>query len=282
MTERRAAFRRCTALLAACLSAVFSAHPAAAERLDLSGYVETFTEEFKTLDLSAWGPGTRWIAHTPWHGDFGDATFIDPVPFGPFSLTPDGLRITATKRPDGRWVSGLICSMDRDGPGQKGFAQKYGYFEMRAKLPEGPGTWPAFWLIGVDKAKSSAEIDVVEFYGHDPRFFHAVEHIWVDGKDRYGRDRMMEVTPHLLSADYNTFGVRITPDTTTFFLNRESFWVTPTPPEYKQPMYVLANLALGGGWPVKDLHSPAFMDISAIRVFQSKAALQSDPTHAGP
>ena len=35
--------------------------------------------------MSAWGPGTRWIAHTPWHGDFGDAAFSDPLPGFPFA-----------------------------------------------------------------------------------------------------------------------------------------------------------------------------------------------------
>lgn len=271
----------CARLFAALAVGMIAAGPTRAEHLDLSGYVQTFGDEFRTLDISAWGPGTRWIAHTPWHGDFGDAVFSDPGPDGPFTATPDGLRITAARTSDGRWVSGLICSMDRDGPGQRGFAQKYGYFEMTARLPEGKGTWPAFWLIGTDKRTSSAEIDVVEFYGHDPRYFHAVQHIWVGGKDRYARDKMQEVKPHLLSDRDNSFGVRITPDTTTFFLNRESFWATPTPPEYRQPMYLLANLALGGGWPV-DLAAPVHLDIAAIRVFQSKALAAPEGDHAGP
>lgn len=256
--------------------------PIRAETLDLADYTPTFVDEFKTLDISAWGPGTRWIAHTPWHGDFGDAAFADPGPGGPFSLTPEGLRITAARTSEGRWVSGLICSMDRDGPGQHGFAQRYGYFEMTARFPEGSGTWPAFWLVGTDKSKASAEIDVVEFYGGFPQYFHSVQHIWVDGKDRYGRDKKIEVPPHLLSERYNTFGVRITPETTTFFLNRQSIWSTPTPPEYRQPMYLLANLALGGGWPIGDLKPPVWLDIAAIRVFQSKRLSEAGGDHAGP
>jgi hypothetical protein len=34
-------------------------------RLDLSNYKMTFDESFDTLDVSSWGPRTRWIAHTP-------------------------------------------------------------------------------------------------------------------------------------------------------------------------------------------------------------------------
>ncbi|MDX7950400.1 glycoside hydrolase family 16 protein [Lichenihabitans sp. Uapishka_5] len=272
---------RSVLLILAGLSSVLGAALAHGETLDLSEYAPTFTEEFKTLDISARGPNTRWIAHTPWNGDFGDAAFADPGPGGPFSLTPEGLRIAAARTADGRWVSGLICSMDRDGPGQQGFAQRYGYFEMTAKLPEGSGTWPAFWLVGTDKRLASAEIDIIEFYGGFPQYYHAVQHIWVDGKDRYGRDKRVEVPPHLLSDRFNSFGVRITPDTTTFFLNRNSVWSTPTAPEYRQPLYVLANLALGGGWPMADLQPPVIMQIAAIRVFQSKALLPG-ADHAGP
>ena len=277
----------CRSRAAGCLSLLLVACAGAgsrvsAETLDLSNYVETFSDEFKTLDISAWGPGTRWIAHTPWHGDFGEAAFTDPGPGGPFTRTPEGLRITAARTAEGGWVSGLICSMDRDGPGQRGFAQRYGYFEMTARLPEGSGTWPAFWLVGTDKSTSSAEIDVIEFYGGFPQYFHSVEHIWVDGRDRYGRDHKAEVPPHLLSQRFNSFGVRITPEVTTFFLNRVSYWSTPTPPEYRQPMYVLANLALGGGWPMADLKAPVTMDIAAIRVFQSKDLVRAGGEHAGP
>jgi len=43
------------------------------DRLDLSKYVLTFSDEFDYLSVSADRPGTRWTAHTPYGGDFGDA-----------------------------------------------------------------------------------------------------------------------------------------------------------------------------------------------------------------
>ena len=283
MTGRQAVacVSRAFVLLAALVGLAAPLHAMGA-KLDLSTFVETFSDEFKTLDISSRGPGTRWIAHTPWNGDFGDAAFGDPRPGGPFSQTPDGLRITATKSPNGHWISGLICSMDRDGPGQQGFAQRYGYFEMKAKLPDGPGTWPAFWLVGTDKSRSSAEIDVIEYYGQFPQYFHAVQHIWVDGKDHYAKDRKFEVPEHSLMDHFNTFGVLILPDHMSFYLNREEIWSTPTPDEYRQPMYVLANFALGGGWPTAGLQSPVSMDIAWIRVFQDKSLADEAAVHVKP
>lgn len=47
------------------------------------------------------------------------------------------------------------------------FAQKYGCFQVRAKLPYGKGYWPAFWLFGHD-GNHRPEIDVFETYAGGP------------------------------------------------------------------------------------------------------------------
>src|SRR5262245_39523181 len=106
-----------------------------AATIDLSGYTLTFDEAFDSLDVSSRGPGTRWIAHTPWNGDFGDAKFADPGPDFPFTVSDGVLRIEARKRGGDRWQSGLLASVDTQ---DTGFLQSLGYFEMRAKFPAGP------------------------------------------------------------------------------------------------------------------------------------------------
>jgi beta-glucanase (GH16 family) len=264
-------------ICAFCFAVLFvlrSLGPASSGSLDLSHYRLTFDERFTSLNISAssssWNANTRWIAHTPWNGDFGDAVFDNPGPDGPFSLTASGLRITARKDASGRWHSGLVCSVDRDGAGQRGFAQQFGYFEMKAKLPSGPGVWPAFWLVGVNKKSGSSEIDVLEYYGVGPEYYHNVVHLFKDGKDLLSKDNKVKVPRESLTDRYNTFGVLIESDKTTFYLNRNEVWQIDTPPEYHQPMYVLANLALGGGWPI-EFTSPVAMDIAYIKVFQAKS-----------
>lgn len=39
---------------------------------------------------------------------------------------------------------------------------QYGRFEARMKLPETPGTWPAFWLVNDDQWPDFGEIDVID------------------------------------------------------------------------------------------------------------------------
>jgi hypothetical protein len=258
---------RCAAGIA-CLAVLTFAQAAYSQQLDLSRFVLTFDENFESLDISAAGPNARWTAHTPWHGDFGDAVFDNPGPDGPFKVTPQGLQIVARKDASGRWHSGLICSVDKDGRGQHGFSQQFGYFEMKAKLPAGPGVWPAFWLIGVDKKESASEIDVIEYYGAFPEYYHNVVHLFKDGKDLLAKDNLVRIPRNSLVDRYNTYGVLVDPENTTFYLNRSKVWQIATPPQYHQPMYILANLALGGGWPINRLASPAVMEIAYIRVFQ--------------
>ncbi|RYE47094.1 MAG: glycoside hydrolase family 16 protein, partial [Hyphomicrobiales bacterium] len=92
--------------------------------VDLSKFERTFSEDFDTLDVSAWGEGvngSRWIAHTPWAGDFGDAKFTDPQPDFPFTLHDGILRIEARKDETGQWRSGLLASTNPKG---QGFSQQ--------------------------------------------------------------------------------------------------------------------------------------------------------------
>jgi beta-glucanase (GH16 family) len=239
--------------------------------LDISQYTLTFEDAFSSLSVAGKpGSGARWYAHTPWAGDFGEARFIDPTPDGPFVTGAGGLSIVARKTADGRWTSGLISSRDRDGPDGRGFSQAFGYFEMKAKLPEGKGLWPAFWLIGVDKSHSAAEIDVMEDYGAFPGYYHSVAHIWRGEKNSWAQDFLIPVPPGSLYSQFNLFGVSIESHLTRFYLNRHIVAAMTTPPEYRQPFYILANLALGGASHPDALPSPQSMQIAYIRAYRRR------------
>jgi len=232
--------------------------------LDLRGLKLTFDEEFTTLDVSSHGP-SRWTAHTWWNGDFGDAGFTDPGRGFPFSVSGGILTITAFRNSSG-WSSGLLSSID---PRGRGFAQQYGYFEMRAKLPKGPGVWPAFWLVSTGARRDVVEVDIMEYYGHATDRYESTVHVWKgDGSDN---DKSLQsvnmVTPGALTTDYHLYGAAVTPDAIGFYLDRRLVRLMPTPPEHHRPLGILVNLALGGGWPSGETHSPSKMLVDYIRVY---------------
>jgi beta-glucanase (GH16 family) len=242
---------------------------AAPTRIDLSQYQIAFDDEFDRLDVSAYGPGTRWIAHTPWYGDFGDAEFANPQPDFPFTVKEGVLRIEARKDGGGKWHSGLLSSTD---PSGAGFSQQYGYFEIRAKLPPGSGLWPGFWLIGNKAPGGSAEVDILEYLGHDPEKYEATVHVWPrDGiGEYYEAKNVVKVAPGSLVEEFHTYGAAINPDWIVFYMDREEMARTPTPPQHKQPLFILISLALGSGWPIDKTPNPSWMDVDYVRAYARK------------
>ncbi|ASR09380.1 family 16 glycosylhydrolase [Rhizobium leguminosarum bv. viciae] len=247
----------------------------AQEPLNIDAYQLTFEESFDSLDVSAWGEKTsRWIAHTPWNGDFGDARFTDPAPGFPFTTDQGILKIEARKEADGTWRSGLLSSVNPKG---EGFSQQFGYFEARMKLPPGKGVWPAFWLIGLDRSKYTAEIDVLEYYGRAPYEFSMGFHIWrqSQGGQNSTGGYWQKVQDGILNSEYHTYGVDIQADKTSFYFDRKFIWSFDTPKEFHMPFYPLVNLALGSGWPIDETPNPSILLVDYIHVYQRK------PTDAG-
>ncbi len=234
--------------------------------LDISAYEITFEDEFDDLDVSGRRCDSRWIAHTPWNGDFGAAQFVDPSRGFPF-VTKDGvLRIEARKEAGHGWFAGLLSSWNTCG---EGFAQQYGYFEIRTQLPDGPGFWPAFWLIGVDREEFAAEIDIFEYHTIRPRNLEVTVHVHAleRGARQYKDYHLERVEPGSLSKGFNTYGVDVQEDEMIFYLNRKEIWRSPTLPEFQQPLYILFNLAMDGGEITDNTPESAYMYVDYVRAY---------------
>jgi len=245
--------------------------------LALCRYKKVFADDFDTLSVSrSNNERTRWSAHTPWNGDFGDAKFIDPIDIYadpeknmPFIVKNGILTIRAQKHQDGKWTSGLLSSAD---PTTAGFSLQYGYFEARMKLPPGPGVWPAFWL-GANAAKDdktpSVEIDIIEYYGRAPDAFHSVWHVWDKQEPKKHRtDQLITKVPSgSLSEAFHTYGAEVTKEWIVFYLDRREVGRMPTPPEHTKPLMLLVNLALGSGWPIDQTPNPSDLLVDYVYAF---------------
>jgi beta-glucanase (GH16 family) len=250
-------------------------------------FIEDFNEEtapnrrIENISSTRIGPA-RWTAHTPWHGDFGDAIFADPLPGGPFSIKDGVLSITASKDSEGRWRSGLIAAADATGAGS---GTRYGYFEARMKMPPGPGTWPAFWLASlkpVEEPGPKVEIDAVEYYGKFTSSYQTAWHVWSkDPAKAKGNLTLIKVSEGSLVDDFHTYGIDISPKTISFFLDGRQVWSQPTPAELDGPMYPLVNLALGSGFPIDKTPNPSTLLVDYVHVYGRDAG-PAEGCPAGP
>ena len=239
------------------------------DEIDLDHYVLSFSDEFDTIDVSEWGCMSRWIAHTPWAGDFGTARFTKPEEGFPFVVKDGILEIEARKSPSGQWRSGMLASWDAC---DSGFAQRYGYFEMRAKVPAGPGFWPAFWLIGLDKSNGTAEVDIFEHHTHKPNRYASalMKHIGKNDPSHGVYSNFNPVEEGILARQFNTFGADLSEMEAVFYFNRKEVWRTPMRDQFKQPMYLLISLAMDEGFVTSKTPPSAKLLVDYVRAYQRK------------
>jgi beta-glucanase (GH16 family) len=211
-----------------------------------------FADEFSGTQLDT----TRWDTTYP----SGDA---ERQAYQPDALTVSGglLRIAATARPaQGHpYTSGIITTQDT-------FAQQYGYFEIRARVPHGQGLWPAFWLLHAGPLPWT-EIDVFEVLANDTTTLYMSNH-W---RDDSGQPQFLTqpFSGPDFSKGFHTFGVSWTADQLTWYVDgipqAETRDNVPA-----EPLFMLANLAVGGQWPGypdSTTHFPAYLYIDYIRVY---------------
>ncbi len=232
------------------------AHPVTPQEL---GYHLTFESNFNGNHLNR----KKWIDSYP--GGVRTHSNNEQQYYSPQGYREYGgaLHLIARRQAEGGmpYTSGMIASYGH-------FAQKYGWFEMRAKFPAGKGFWPAFWLLPSDRSWPP-EIDILEILGDQPDKVYLTNHYSQNGRpaglggNYIGPD---------FSKGYHTFALQWTPSSLVWYVDGiVRYQTTQNIPHV--PMYVIANLAVGGDWPGMpnaSTHFPASMDIDWIRVYQKK------------
>ncbi len=211
---------------------------------------ETFTDP--NLNTGVWNTQFKW-------GDINPPELEQYLP-DMLKIQSGILSLTAQKTLDGKmpYSSGMIASNDR-------FYFQYGYVEIRARVPAGRGLWPAFWLLS--QPKGADEIDVMEILGQDPTTVYTTLHYKMANQQEAKQANSFHGTDY--SQDYHTFGVDWEWNKITWYIDgNEVFQVTDHVPHV--PMYLIADLAVGGAWagpPDASTGFPATFDIAYIHVF---------------
>lgn len=126
------------------------------------------------------------------------------------------------------------------------FATRFGYFEIRAKVPKGKGLWPAIWLLPSTQ-KPLPEIDIMEVLGHATNVLQLHIHYDDDGEPR---NPGVEVRTSDLSSGWRTYGLDWSRDAVAWYLDGREVWRYEERAHIPdEPMYLLLNLAVGGDWP---------------------------------
>jgi len=174
------------------------------------------------------------------------------------------------------------------------FAFKYGRVEIRAKLPTGPGTWPAIWTLGKNITENGGywqtqgfgttgwpacgEIDIMEHWGNNQNYVQSAMHTPSShgGTINHGGQYISTASTqfHVYEMDWNS-------DRIIFSVNgNEHYRYAPTVKNsdtwpYDAEQYLLLNVAIQDN--ISRNFSQSAMEIDYIRIYSENAGSTAPP-----
>lgn len=157
----------------------------------------------------------------------------------------------------------------------------YGRIEVRAKLPKGRGIWPAIWTLGLTGGwPSCGEIDIMEYWGHDPNTVAANVHTR-DYNHTKGTGRGGKITYEKPYEDFHIYAVEWFADRMDFFMDDKMYFSCKSKGEgigewpFIAPQYLILNQALwvnfGEGEPgIDDSIFPQEFVVDYVRIYDIK------------
>lgn len=157
----------------------------------------------------------------------------------------------------------------------------YGRVEVRAKLPEGTGTWPAIWMLPTDWVygswPNSGEIDIMEHVGYDMGRVHQTIHT-----EAYNHTLGTQQGDNIVLADVNTafhiYAINWTAERINFYIDDQLVFAFANEHTgsaawpFDKRFHLLLNIAVGGAWGgtegVDNEIFPQTMEIDYVRVYE--------------
>ena len=219
--------------------------PATATGDPTVGKTLTFDDEFTGgLDTNVWNNCPRNDAKTDasrpaavqsrdcWAGNFSSNGSSFAACFSPSEVTVSaGAAVLTAERsnancPGEGWPTdyqaGYLDTEPIKAVGHPGFVFRYGYAEVRMKVPAGNGLFPAFWLKPAFPGSSPRdpfEIDTFEFHGDQPATAEMGYRMGEWGSEKVCKQFAHPSPGASLTDAFHTYGVDWEPDAVTFFLD---------------------------------------------------------------
>ena len=177
------------------------------------------------------------------------------------------------------------------------YAFTYGRVEVRAKLPEGVGTWPAIWMLGQNISEPGAywqtqgygttswpycgEIDIMEHWGGNQNYVQSALHTpsSYGGTSNVGGQYISNA-----STQFNVYTLEWTPEQMIFSVNGYVHYTyNPNPQNsetwpFDAPQYLLMNIAIESS--ITSSFTETKMEIDYVRVYE--ASTLSNQTETVP
>lgn len=157
---------------------------------------------------------------------------------------------------------------------------KYGYFEARMMMPEGRGTWAAFWMLPKDFEHwpLDGEIDIMEHLGSHPDSIHISTHTQ-RYNHAFGTQKTSITAVKNVQHEFHIYGLEWTEneikgyiDGTLCFRHTNDGKMDKATWPFDVPFRMLLNQAVGGWFGgkkgVDNSCFPATFQIDYIRVYQ--------------
>jgi beta-glucanase (GH16 family) len=161
--------------------------------------------------------------------------------------------------------------------GKKEFT--FGRIEVRAKLPQGRGIWPAIWTLGLTGGwPACGEIDIMEYWGHDPNTVAANVHTR-DYNHTKGTGRGGKIIYEKPYEDFHVYAVEWFTDRMDFYMDDKMYFSCKSKGEgigewpFVAPQYLILNQALWvnfkAGQPgIDDSIFPQEFIVDYVRVYE--------------
>ena len=247
--------------------------PAAARRTKAPKWKLIWKEDFRKpgfLDPAKWSKIPRGQAD--WNNYMSPREELYEVKNG--HLVLHGIVNDRRDADTAAYLTGGVWTRDK-------FSVQYGKIEIRARLGEAGGAWPAFWMLSQDEKygpyPKNGEVDIMEHLNRDSVVYQTIHsHYTLKlGQDTPQRFTTAPIDRH----GYNTYGVEFHPDRVVLTLNGRPTLTYPkidTELEgqfpFDQAYYLLLDMQLGGSWvgPVDPATLPVKMEIDWVKVYKQK------------
>ena len=155
------------------------------------------------------------------------------------------------------------------------FEFKYGRVEVRAKLPDGGGVWPAIWMLGgnFDEVSwpAAGEIDIMEYVGNNPGVVLSTVH-YPGNSGGNGISGSTNVDNP--ETEFHLYSLEWTPEKLYFLVDNEVFHTVDNTADlpFNQDFFLILNVAMGGnlGGEIDASFTESSMVIDYVKVFQAQ------------